>query len=160
MGRIVGKEEAEMLLLEMETRAEFVDFPEELNHTLSFTDLQLEWDAKEKAFISEGSIGLGSMGEYQLNSYLNDSYIKIKKGRNNDILTIFLVTESYESYYFNYKSGVMRARSSNPAFNEAIQELSEGKRKAPHKGGIPAYRYQIAPEQSVDRFVKEMEKRQ
>ena len=99
------------------------------------------------------------MGEYQLNSYLNDSYIKIKKGRNNDILTIFLVTESYEYYYFNYKSGVMRARSSNLAFNESIQGLGEGKRKAPHKGGIPAFRYQIAPEQSVDRFVKEMEKR-
>jgi hypothetical protein len=160
LGRIVGKEEAEILLLEMETRAEFVDFPKALNHTLSFTDLQLEWDAKEKAFISEGSIGLGSMQDYQLNSYLNDSYIKIKKGRSNDILTIFLVTESYESYYFNYKAGVMRARSSNPAFNEAIQELSEGKRKASNKGGIPAYRYQIAAEQSVDRFVKEMEKRQ
>ncbi|MEE2699987.1 MAG: hypothetical protein VYD71_01315 [Bacteroidota bacterium] len=160
LGRIVGKEEAEMLLLEMETRAEFVDFPKALDQTLSFTDLLLQWDAKEKAFISKGSIGLGNMGEYQLNSYLNDSYIKIKKGRNNDILTIFLVTESYESYYFNYKSGVMRARSSNPAFNEVIQELGEGKRKAPHKGGIPAFRYQIAPEQSVDRFVKEMEKRQ
>ena len=53
----------------------------------------------------------------------------------------------------------MRARSSNPAFNESIQELGEGKRKASHKGGIPAFRYQIAPEQSVDRFVKEMEKR-
>jgi hypothetical protein len=160
LGRIVGKEEAEILLLDMETRGEFVDFPDDLNHTFSFTDLQLRWDNKEKSFISEGSIGLGSMGEYQLNSYLNDSYIKIKKGRNNDILTIFLVTESYEYYYFNYKSGVMRARSSNPAFNESIQELGEGKRKAPHKGGIPAFRYQIAPEQSVDRFVKEMEKKQ
>ena len=75
-------------------------------------------------------------------------------------MTIYLVTEYYEWYYFNYKSGVMRARSSNLAFNEAIQELKEGKRQAPHKGGIPAFRYQIAPQQSVDRFVKEMEKKQ
>ena len=148
-----------MLLLDLETRAEFIDFPDALNHTMSFTDLDLKWDDKEKAYINVGSIGLGSMGDYQLNSFL-DGYIKIKKGRNNDILTIYLVTESYESYYFNYKSGVMRARSSNLAFNEAIQELKEGKRKAPHKGGIPAFRYQIAPQQSVDRFVKEMEKKQ
>ena len=42
---------------------------------------------------------------------------------------------------------------------KTIQELKEGKRKAPHKGGIPAFRYQIAPQQSVDRFVKEMEKK-
>ena len=159
LGRIAGKEEAEMLLLDLETRAEFFDFPDALNHTLSFTDLEMKWDGKEKAYYSVGSIGLGSMGEYQLNSFL-EGYIKIKKGRNNDILTIYLVTESYETYYFNYKSGVMRARSSNPAFNEAIQELKEGKRKAPHKGGIPAFRYQIAPQQSVDRFVKEMEKKQ
>lgn len=159
LGRIVGKEEAEMLLLELETRAEFVEFPDALNHTMSFTDLELRWDGKEKAYYSIGSIGLGSMVDYQLNSFLKDSYIKIKKGRNNDILTIYLVTESYESYYFNYKSGVMRARSSNLEFNEAIQELKEGKRKAPHKGGIPAFRYQIAPQQSVDRFVKEMEKK-
>jgi len=143
----------------LETRAEFVEFPDALNHTMSFTDLELRWDGKEKAYYSIGSIGLGSMVDYQLNSFLKDSYIKIKKGRNNDILTIYLVTESYESYYFNYKSGVMRARSSNLEFNEAIQELKEGKRKAPHKGGIPAFRYQIAPQQSVDRFVKEMEKK-
>jgi len=159
LGRIVGKEQAEMSLLDLETRAEFIDFPDALNHTMSFTDLDLKWDDKEKAYINVGSIGLGSMGDYQLNSFL-DGYIKIKQGRNNDILTIYLVTESYESYYFNYKSGVMRARSSNLAFNEAIQELKEGKRKAPHKGGIPAFRYQIAPQQSVDRFVKEMEKKQ
>ncbi len=137
---------------------EFQDLPEALNHTMSFTDLELKWDEKDKSYFSEGGIGLGNMGEYQLNSFL-DGYVQIKKGRNNDILTIFLTTESYESYYFNYKSGVMRARSSNPEFNEAIQEMKEGKRKAPHKGGIPAYRYQIAPEQSVDKFVKEMEKR-
>ena len=41
-------------------------------------------------------------------------------------MTIFLVTEDYESYYFNYKSGVMRVRSSNPLFNEVIEELKEG----------------------------------
>jgi len=158
LGRIVGKEEAEILLLDLEMLAEFKDFPEKLNHTMSFTDLQLEWDGKENAFYSKGGIGLGNMGKTQINSFL-DGYIQIKKGRNNDILTIYLIAESYESYYFNYKSGVMRARSTNVAFNEAIQEMSEGKRKAPHKGGIPAFRYQIAPEQSVDRFVKEMEKR-
>ncbi|MBC8265882.1 MAG: hypothetical protein H8E84_02855 [Flavobacteriales bacterium] len=158
LGRITGKEQAEVLLLDLEMRTEFDQFPEALNHTMSFTDLQLKWDEKEKAYFSDGVIGLGSMGEVQLNSML-EGFIKIKKGRNNDILTIYLLTESHERYYFNYKSGVMRARSSNPAFNEAIQEMSEGKRKAPHKGGIPAFRYQIAPGQSVDRFVKEMEKR-
>jgi hypothetical protein len=157
LGRIVGKEEAEILLLDMELHAEFGDFPEALNHTMSFTDLELKWDEKENSYFSEGPIGLGSMGEEQLNSLL-DGYIQIKRGRNKDILTIYLETESYERYYFNYKSGVMRARSSNLAFNEAIQEMSEGKRKAKHKGGIPAYRYQIAPAQSVDKFVKEMEK--
>jgi hypothetical protein len=158
LGRIVGEEEAEILLLDLEMEAEFQNFPKALNHTMSFTDLELKWDEKENAYFSEGGIGLGSIGEYQLNSFL-DGYIKIKKGRNNDILTIILITESYESYYFNYKSGVMRARSSNPEFNEVIQEMGEGKRKAKQKGGIPAYRYQIAPEQSVDKFVKEMEKR-
>jgi len=158
LGRIVGKEETEILLLDLEMRTEFGDFPEALNHTMSFTDLELKWDEKENSYFSEGPIGLGSMGEEQLNSLL-DGYIQIKRGRNKDILTIYLETESYERYYFNYKSGVMRARSSNLVFNEAIQEMSEGKRKAKHKGGIPAYRYQIAPAQSVDKFVKEMEKR-
>mgnify|MGYP001295005935 FL=1 len=99
------------------------------------------------------------MGEYQINSILKDSYIKIKKGRSNDVLTIYLVTDAYESYYFNYKSGIMRVRSTNPAFNEVVQELNEKKRKAPNKGGLPAFRYQIAPEQMVDRFLKEMEKK-
>ncbi len=159
LARIIGEEKATELLIDLEMSGEFMDFPDELNSTMVFTNLDLRWDKKDKSFYSVGGIGLGNMGEYQINSILKDSYIKIKKGRSNDVLTIYLVTDAYESYYFNYKSGIMRVRSTNPAFNEVVQELNEKKRKAPNKGGLPAFRYQIAPEQMVDRFLKEMEKK-
>ena len=42
----------------MEPRGEFVEFPDDLNHTFSFTDLQLRWDNKEKSFISEVANGV------------------------------------------------------------------------------------------------------
>ena len=35
--------------------------PKELNNTLSFTDVNFEWDKDQKAYISVGKIGLGNM---------------------------------------------------------------------------------------------------
>ena len=94
----------------------------------------------------------------ELNALL-EGYIIIEKGRNSDILTIYLQTEFYDEYYFQYKNGVMRAWSTNPDFTTAITEVSDEKRRAKGKKGTNPYRYMTAPEDVTEKFLKDVKKK-
>ena len=158
LGRIVGDEKGDMLMLELELKDEFVDFPKEMNHTLSFTKAKFKWDNLNKAYVAKGELWLGNINESQLNGLL-DGYIIVEKGRNSDILTIYLQTEFYDEYYFQYKNGVMRSWSTNEEFNIAISEITDAKRKAEPKKGATPYRYMSAPEDVTEKFLKSVKKK-
>jgi len=158
LGRIVGKEKGDMLMLDLELKDEFIDFPQEMNHTLSFTNTKFKWDNLNKAYVAKGDLWLGNINERQTTSLL-DGYIIIEKGRNSDVLTIYLETEFYEEYYFQYKGGVMRSWSTKEDFNIAIREIADAKRKAEPKKGVTAYRYMSAPEDVTEKFMKSVKKK-
>jgi len=158
LGRIVGDEKGDMLMLDLELKDEFVDFPKEMNHTLSFTKAKFKWDNVNKAYVAKGELWLGNINESQLNGLL-DGYIIVEKGRNSDILTIYLQTEFYDEYYFQYKNGVMRSWSTNEEFNIAIREITDAKRKAEPKKGATPYRYMSAPEDVTEKFLKSVKKK-
>ena len=88
-----------------------------------------------------------------------DGYIIIEKGQNTDVLTIYMETEFYDEYYFQYKNGVMRAWSTNPEFNASILSVPDGKRKAERVKGAQAYRFMIAPEDITEKFLKQVKKK-
>ena len=158
LGRIVGKEKGDMLMLDLELKDEFDDFPKEMSHTLSFTKAKFTWDNVNKAYVAKGDLWLGNINDIQLNGLL-DGYIIIEKGRNSDVLTIYLQTEFYDEYYFQYKNGVMRSWSTNEEFNIVIREIADAKRKAEPKKGATPYRYMSAPEDVTEKFLKSVKKK-
>ncbi|MBC8510334.1 MAG: hypothetical protein H8D33_01560 [Cryomorphaceae bacterium] len=158
LGRIVGKEKGDMLMLDLELKDEFVDFPKEMSHTLSFTKAKFKWDNINKAYVAKGGLWLGNINESQINGLL-DGYIIIEKGRNSDVLTIYLQTEFYDEYYFKYKNGVLLSWSTNEEFNIAIREITDAKRKAEPKKGATPFRYMSAPEDVTEKFLKSVKKK-
>jgi hypothetical protein len=158
LGRIVGKEKGDMLMLDLELKDEFVDFPKEMIHTLSFTKAKFKWDNLNKAYVAKGELWLGNINDNQLNALL-DGYVIVEKGRNSDVLTIYLQTEWGDEYYFQYKNGVMRSWSTNEGFNIAIREIADGKRKGESKKGVTPYRYMSAPEDVTEKFLKSVKKK-
>ena len=158
LGRVVGNKKGDMLMLDLELKDEFIKFPDELNHTLSFTKAKFKWDNVNKAYVAKGELWLGNINDSQLNGLL-DGYIIIEKGRNSDVLTIYLQTEFYDEYYFQYKNGVLRSWSTNEEFNIAIREITDAKRKAEPKKGATPYRYMSAPEDVTENFLKSVKKK-
>ena len=158
LGRVVGNEKGDMLMLDLELKDEFIKFPDELNHTLSFTKAKFKWDNVNKAYVAKGELWLGNINNSQLNGLL-DGYIIIEKGRNSDVLTIYLQTEFYDEYYFQYKNGVLRSWSTNEEFNIAIREITDAKRNAEPKKGATPYRYMSAPEDVTEKFLKSVKKK-
>ena len=66
LGRIVGKEKGDMLMLDLELKDEFDDFPKEMSHTLSFTKAKFKWDNVNKAYVAKGDLWLGNINDIQL----------------------------------------------------------------------------------------------
>ena len=155
--RLVGSEQKDELMIDLEMNDEFTKLPKQMKYTLSFTDITFEWNNKKKAYISKGDIGLGNILDNQIHGIL-DGYILIEKGRNSDILTIYLQTEFYDEYYFVYKNGLMRAVSTNPDFNLAISDVNDKNRKADPVKGKKPYRYMLAQDDAPEKFVKRIKK--
>ena len=154
---LVGSEQKEELMIDLEMNDEFNKLPKEMLFTLSFSDIKFKWDNKKKAYLSVGDIGLGNILNNQIHGIL-DGYILIEKGRNSDVLTIYLQTEFYDEYYFTYKNGLMRSVSTNPDFNLAISDVNDNKRKASQERGQKPYRYMLAQEDAPEKFIKRIKK--
>ena len=156
--RIVGKEDAESLIVDLEMRDEYSKFPEALEHSIVFTNTKFKWDNINKSYVAKGAIAIHSIFDKVVNSFV-DGYIIIEKGQNSDVLTIYLQTELYDEYYFYYKNGVMQAWSTNPYFTEAINEVSDGKRVAERSKGAQSYRYMTAADDITEKFLKMAKKK-
>ena len=157
LSRIVGDNIKDELMIDLEMHDAFEKLPNSMNYSLSFTDINLVWNQKNKSFISKNDLGLGSINSTQINGIL-EGYVLIEKGRNSDILTIYLQTEFYDEYYFVYKNGLMRAISTNPEFNLAITDVSDSKRKSESIKGKTPYRYMLANEDAPEKFLKRIKK--
>jgi len=157
LSRIVGNDIKDELMIDLEMHDAFKKLPKSMNYSLSFTDINLVWNQKNKSFISKNDLGLGSINSTQINGIL-EGYVLVEKGRNSDILTIYLRTEFYDEYYFVYKNGLMRAISTNPEFNLAITDMSDSKRKSESIKGETPYRYMLANEDAPEKFLKRIKK--
>ena len=158
LGRVVGKKESEMLLVDLEMTDEYSKFPEKMKQSIVFAKTKLEWNNKHKAYIAKGAIAISNILDKQVNATV-DGYIIIEKGRKSDVLTIYLQTELYDEYYFQYKNGVMKAWSTNPEFTIAINEVKESKRSVKKRKGSPSFRYMCAAEDVTEKFLKEIKKK-
>tara|TARA_B100001142_G_scaffold330275_1_gene397535 strand:- start:10269 stop:14726 length:4458 start_codon:yes stop_codon:yes gene_type:complete len=158
LGRVVGKEKAEILLVDLEMKDEYSKFPDEMKNSIVFANTKFQWNNKHKSYIAKGAISVSSILDKQVNAIL-DGYIIIEKGQNTDVLTIYLQTELYDEYYFNYKNGVMRGWSTNPDFTDAINAVSDGKRVADRIRGVTSFRYMTAPDDITEKFLKQAKKK-
>ena len=158
LSKIVGNSSKEELMIDLEINDAFEKLPKQMKKTIALTKVNFVWDKNREAFISKNNIGIGNIGETQINGMLNGN-ILIEKGRNTDILSLYLQTEFYDEYFFTYKSGVMRAISTNPEFNTAITDVKDTKRKSKSIQGMDPFRYMLANEDSPEKFLKKINKK-
>jgi hypothetical protein len=127
--------------------------PEKLQHTFTFTDLTLKYSQATKSYVSIGKIGIGNMGELQVNKYV-DGRIELVQKRGGDRLTIYLELSPSEWYFFYYSNGVMQALSSKREWNDIIINTNADDRQLKAKDGEKAYSYYISTISRKDKFLK------
>lgn len=152
LSELVGKEEADKLISEINLYGSYKKLPKDLIHSMVLTDLKMHWNDSTKSFVSMGDIGLGNVNKNQINKSLK-GYVEIVKKRSGDVLSIYLEAAKDKWYFFNYQRGLMQAVSSNQDFNAAIQAVKAPKRKSKAEKGKEPYQYIISSERKKKAFV-------
>lgn len=155
MREMLGKEQADKLLSQLNLYGSYKKFPDELKKTLFLSDVKLKWNKDTRSYTSSGKIGIGNINKTQINKYV-DGRIELVKKRGGDILTIYLELDANNWYYFNYSRGTMLAVSSNDAFNNILKDLKPEKReKAGDKDKKePNYYFNICPPSKKTQFLR------
>jgi hypothetical protein len=148
---LVGKEKADKLIAEVNLYGKFKKFPDELEHTLFLTALNMHWDNKNNAYVSSGGIGIGTIRKTQVNKMV-DGKIALWKKRTGDILDIYFEVDKNNWYYFRYTKGLLTAVSSDQNFNKIIMDLKSDKKELKTEKGQTPYQFSIGSEQQKNLF--------
>jgi hypothetical protein len=152
---MLGKEEADKLLSQLNLYGSFKKLPDQLKKTLYITDVKFRWDKNTNSFVSIGQIGVGSIDKIQVNKML-DGQIEIVKKKGGDVINIYLEMDANNWYYFNYSRGSMLSVSSNNNFNNVLKDLKPDKRKNEVKGKAD-FNFNICPPSKKAQFLRRNE---
>ena len=141
------------LTLEYDMYGMFEKLPKELDKSLYFYEVSLEWDPEISALISKKMLGLGNINNYQVNK-LYSGRIELNNDNAGDFFNIYFETDIGEWFYFNFSNDVLLTRSSLEEYNLEILEIKESKRKLPTSKGQTPYLYDLSSEEDVDNFKK------
>lgn len=152
---ILGLEESDKVISELNLTGQLKKLPQELQRTFYFADVTFTWDDVEESFVSEGPIGIASIGKKQIFRYVKGK-IELQRGRSADVLRVYLQLDGENWYYFEYKLGLMNITASDKDFNVLITELKDDKRKTKDEEGNK-FAYQLVASKKkrndfVDRF--------
>ncbi|MHC1704242.1 MAG: hypothetical protein AB9846_10070 [Tenuifilaceae bacterium] len=116
--------------------------PKGFESTITLADLKLKWNQKTRSFISSGKIGIGTIGNIQVNKKIN-GYVEITKRRSGDYMTLYLHLGEDKYYVFAYTKGSMQVSSSNNEFVEPIKLMKQSDRKVKVPLGQQKYSFLI-----------------
>lgn len=131
-------------------------FPKEFENALLLSDLKMNWTPEALSFLSEGKVGIASLGKYPVNKKL-EGYMEIKRSRRGDEIYLYLEADRSTYYYFEYKRNRMTIYSSDDALMTIIKELDIKKRRSEVRG-LPPFVYMIGTKGKMSRFLSRFDK--
>ncbi len=152
VGNAMGNE----LISELSLNNQLRTLPQELNHTIFFTDLKLIWNDSLQLYISQGPIGIGYMAGKPINKYVN-GFVQIEKNKKKSEISFFLSLNKAQWYFFSYKNGIMQVISSDSAFNDNIAKLKPSKRILNQDSDENYYEFVLSTRRKKVHYTRKME---
>jgi hypothetical protein len=105
---------------------------------LVISDVNLKWSSKQKAFYSEGNIGISNIGRNDINGGF-EGFMEVKKTQDGgSIFNLFIKASPEAWYYFGFQDNRLMVHSSNQDMNSVISKKSNvGKAKVGEVAFIP-----------------------
>lgn len=124
--------------------------PSSMESTITFSELRMRWDPVNKSFVSNGKLGIGTIGNIQVNKKV-DGFIEIYKRNTGDWIVIYLELEPDKYYVFNYARGSMQVSSHNPLFNDPINNMRTRERSVKVKAGQIPFNFVVGTRRELQR---------
>ena len=152
MKDLLGREMANDLERQLTLTGIYEEIPPQWKHTIFFNDLPLKWNQESSSFRYNGLIGIGNIGDIQVNKKV-EAYVELVEKGSGDIFDIYLRAGDDAWYYIGYSPGVLQVLSSNRVFNEMVFDLKESERR--DRGGIGqgSIVYSLAARRRLDLFI-------
>ena len=129
LSEILGKEKADKAIADLTLYGNIKKFPDELDKTFFFNDVEFKYYPELKSFISTGQIGVGNILKNEINRYV-PGWIMVQKMRSGgDKLFIYIKIDQNTWYYFEFYKGLMSSVASNNEYNTILKELKPKSRK-------------------------------
>ncbi len=127
----------------------FNQIPKGYQATMILNEVNLRWDPVRRSFVSKGKIGIGTLGNIQVNKFVN-GYIEFFKKRSGDLMTLYIHLGDDKYYVFTYTKSVMQVSSSNPEFVLPITQQKSSEQRIKVKPGQPGYRFLLGTKRDLD----------
>jgi len=122
------RQEAERLEREIRMFGSIRRLPSDLERTILFSDVNLQWDEGSRSFVSVGKLGIAAVGSTQINRSVN-GVLQVIRSPRGDVLNLYLEIAPRIWYFFSYSDGLMQAISSEDDFNDLITEQRASRRR-------------------------------
>jgi len=152
MKDLLGREMAMTLDRQLGLTGAYEEIPPQWQHTVFFNDLPLKWNQDSRSFRYNGTVGIGNIGNIQVNKKV-DAYIEFVEKGSGDLFDIYLRAGDDAWYYIAYTPGGLQVLSSNRVFNDIVFNLKEGDRRVRGKIGASSYVYSLAARRRLDLFI-------
>lgn len=153
MRDLLGNTMARNLERQLSLTGAYDEIPPSWKNTIFFNDLPLEWNQETRSFRFNGKVGIGNIGEIQVNKKV-DAYIELVEKGSGDIFDIYLKVDNNTWYYIAYSPGGLQVLSSNSDFNDIVFNLKASERRVKAKLGQAQYVYSLAARRRMDLFIQ------
>lgn len=128
MRNILGVEATDEMLGRMKLGRR-VRLPDELKIPFFFNDVQMKFNEEEQAYVSDGPLGIGNMGDEIMNLYTKGGISFENKRRGTDVMLYINTGKNF--YVFNYRasSGIMQVFTENDEFVERLRDIKTKDRR-------------------------------
>lgn len=153
MRDLLGRELAGSLERKLGLTGSYGEIPAAWYHTIFFNELPLKWNQETRSFRHNGKVGIGNIGNVQVNKKV-EAYIEMVEKGSGDSFDMYLRVDDRTWYYIAYSPGGLQVLSSNREFNDIVFDLKAGDRRLKGKVGQDQYVYSLAARRRLDLFME------
>jgi hypothetical protein len=130
--------------------------PEKLSHTIVLTDVNLYWNSFTKSYMSQGPIGIMSVGKNPVNRYAK-GYLELIHRRSGDVISLYFEINPLKYYFFDYRNGILQTISSDDTYNNRINTLKPEKKTMVKPGVEEPYEFVVSDRRKMVDFIRRMQ---
>ena len=150
-----GENAAFLLQMDMELTA----YPEIekggfYDKTIVIPSLKMVWNPELRAFVSEGKIGIGSLGGHIVNRYV-DGYVVFD--RRMGVITYFFQNDLFMTYIsYNCGDGQLQVHATYGTINTKLSDMSEKNRSV--RSDSAYFEYVVTPYEALTGFLSKLKR--